>query len=45
MKPAVLCITRQALPVHIPQFNAYGIYDVDLKCGYRDWETDRKSVV
>lgn len=31
MKPAVLCITRQALPVHIPQSNAFGIYDVDLK--------------
>ncbi len=30
MKPAVLCITRQALPVHIPQFNAHGIYDIDL---------------
>lgn len=31
MKPAVLCITRQALPVHIPQSNAFGIYDIDLK--------------
>ena len=30
MKPAVLCITRQALPVHIPQSSAYGIYDIDL---------------
>lgn len=31
MKPAVLCITRQALPVQIPQLNAFGIYPVDLK--------------
>lgn len=30
MKPAVLCVTRQALPVHIPQSNAYGIYAIDL---------------
>lgn len=30
MKPAVLCITRTALPIHIPQENAYGIYPIDL---------------